>query len=230
MLGACSRALATPSPTAAPTATLDAQATQSARATATFDAHLAGIAEALDQVGLVASQGHVAWAGFDPREVRTGNGYVVFNQIAGNQDYRDFVLHSKVTWDTSRGMAGCGLIFRSEPDLANGELVAFITFRISGAPSWNVSFGQLGKLGEPNSSLTGGFKVNSAMHGDVNSTNAYVLVAMGHQLTAYANGSRLGAVTNLTRVAGRMAVLAWRESGHANCTFEDTWIWVPGNG
>jgi hypothetical protein len=227
MLGACSGALATPSPTAAPTTTLDALATQSTRATATYERHLADITDTLDQAGLVASEGHVAWAGFDPREVRTGNEYIVSNQIAGNHDYGDFVFHSKVTWDTSTGMAGCGVIFRSEPDLANGEQVVFITHRITGAPFWNVA---LRRHGELQSSLSGGFQAGSAMHSDVNSANEFVLVAMGDQLTAYANGSRLGTVTNLTRDTGRMAVLAWRESGHATCTFEDTWIWVPGNG
>lgn len=252
-LAACSGALATPTPTAVPTekpatatplpptstpipptptitptATPNAQATQSARATATFVAHLVDIAGILDQAGLVPTDGHVAWADFDPHEVRSGDyGYFVYNQIAGNHDYGDFVFHSNVTWDTSTGLAGCGLIFRSEPDLANGEQFVFFTMRLSGAPFWDV---ELWQYDQPKSSLTGGLKANSAIHVDSNSTNEFLLVAKGHQLTAYANGSRLGAVTILRRDTGRMAVLAWQESGYASCTYDDTWIWVPGNG
>lgn len=216
----------TPTPSRTPTPTVNAEATQSARATATFEARLADMEADLHVAGITAAEGHVAWANFEPLEVNSTNyGFMKYYPIGEEKDYADFVYHTSVTWDTSTGLAGCGVIFRSEPDLANGEQFIFMTMRLSGAPFWDV---ELWKYQQPQSSLTGGLKANGAIHVEARSTNEMMLVAQSHQLTAYANGSRLGAVTILRRSEGRMAVLAWQESGYATCTYGDSWIWVPG--
>lgn len=136
--------------------------------------------------------------------------------------YADFVFHVDVTWESSSGLAGCGVIFRSEDDLGDGLQYQFKTLRLDGAPLWIV---QLYEFGRAIANSTGDAKINSAIDQDNGATNSYLFVAEDGLVGIYANGTRLSNVFINSRDEGRFAFFTFQESGETTCTFENIWIW-----
>ncbi len=216
---------ATSSPTAAPTATPtpDLRATERAKA---VDEAARAIAAELDEVGMAGFLGYLDWVHPGPLEVQTQTyGQLVYLPVSPNVDYADFVLHVDVAWDSRSGLSGCGVIFRSEPDLERGEQFRFYTLRLSGLPGWDV---ELWRYGQYQSTLTGEVKYHSIIDQQAGAINKYVLVATEDRVTIYVNRVRLGSVTITRREAGRIAFFVWQESGESTCTFSNAWIWVFG--
>lgn len=213
---------ATEPPTA--TATEDLAATEFAQATADAEAFVQEeIAPILEDVGLSTDSGHLAWT--QEGEVRVvARTYLEekFEKYGDDNAYGDFVLFSNVEWDSTGGLAGCGLVFRSEEDLEEGSQYIFFAIRFSGIPAWE---GYYYDKGEFVSSISGGSKVNGAINQGAGDTNAYIIVAEGDSITVYANGERLSAMNATKLDSGYFGVLNSQESGETTCIFQDGWIW-----
>ena len=115
----------TRAPTKTPTATLNRTATAEVRATQAAEDMLVEIQKVLKQIGVPTENGNLAWFQEEPIEVSIDqyrNGSLVDPEL----NYADFVLKTDVTWDSTGGLAGCGIIFRSEPNFEMGEQYVFL--------------------------------------------------------------------------------------------------------
>jgi hypothetical protein len=199
-----------------------AEATQSVQQTAeAFDA----VAPDLDMLGYTVESGRLAYSMDDPISIPADLPNFYFYDpltFPRNPVFRDFVLGVDVEWDSRTGVAGCGIIVRSEDDLDMGEQIHFRTLRLSGLPAWVVW--QL-KYNEIKGVLTGDVRINSAINQEAHSSNHYVLEVVGTTMTVYANGTKLGSATmTVNRTEGQIAFYTWQESGESECIFSNAWV------
>lgn len=214
-----------PTDTATPEPTLDRTATAEARATSQAGEALAIIQPALEDLGFSASQGGLAYFDFDLNEqIIATNAYsTIFQPINEGVEYENFIFSIDVTWDSETGLAGCGLIFRSEPDLRRGRQAQFTAIRLSGLPAWYLDLYEYGQF---QADLLGRFLTNGAIRQGADSTNTYVIVAEGTSVSVYANGTRLGGSTLPSGMtSGAFGAFTTQESGRTTCTFSNLWIW-----
>jgi len=223
-----------PTSTPKPTATTEPTATRTPRPTADAAATAAAeeteIAELTDrlvraQLAEIDRENRVGQVDFffpDPYElvVDTFNSYT-YVPLDPGREYSDFILHYDVTWDSKTGLAGCGVIFRSEEDLEEGEQFRFEVIRLSGFPGWDVV---LFRYGEFVSSATSGVRQSSAINQESGSTNEVFLEVDGTVFTAFANGTKLGSATVSRRSQGEIALFVWQESGRTSCLYENIWV------
>lgn len=201
-----------------------AASTEAANAAATqkVEEELAIIYEALEEVGFDSTGGHLQWQQEGAFDLRiTGGSVNTRDEAGGNHEYRDFIVHFKITWDTE-GWAGCGMIFRSEKDLRNGYQYIFNTLRFSGSPGWQVA---LERYGDFITATSGGTRYTDEINVDNGSSTTYTLVAEGNILTVYINGKHSSTTTIGSRTEGYFGYYAWQQSGVTTCTFEDVWVW-----
>jgi len=220
----------TPKPTATPepTATRTPRPTADAAATAAAEeTEMAGFLDTLVRRDLAEVDrenlaGEVVFYSPDPYElvVDTFNSYT-YAPLDPGQEYSDFILHFDVTWDSKTGVAGCGVIFRSEEDLEEGEQFRWQAIRLSGYPGWDV---ELWRYGDWVSTATGDVRQSSAINLGSGSKNEYVLEADGTVFTGFANGTKLGSATIARRSTGEMAFFVWQESGRTSCLYENVWL------
>ncbi len=215
----------TPEPTSTetltPTPTIDLAATASFESTQAAEVVLAAIDETLALYGYSTASGSLGYVGTEPIDLSVVNfGTIVFEPIAEDLEFSNFVISLDITWDSTSGLAGCGLIFRSEPDLINGAQYMFRTLRLSGLPAWTI---EQWDFGQPQNQLR--LETNIAIDLDSGATNNFVLIADGTTLTVYANGTRLTGLTIGQLATGRMAVITWQESGETTCLYDNYWIW-----
>lgn len=219
----------TPEPTATetltPSPTIDLAATAAFEETEAVGALLGTIDQTLSQYGYSVSEGSLGFAGTEPIALSVVSfGTIVFEPIAEAREFSNFAISMDITWDSTSGLAGCGLIFRSEPDLVGGAQYMFRTLRLSGLPAWTVEQWDFGQF---QSTLR--TEPNDAIDLDSGSTNNFVIIADGNTLTIYANGERLTGLTISQLTTGRMAVLTWQESGETTCLYDNYWIWELGD-
>jgi hypothetical protein len=211
----------TPTETLTPTPTIDLAATASFESTQAAEVILAAIDETLALFGFSTASGSLGYVGTEPIDLSVVNfATIVFEPIAEDLEFSNFVISIDVTWDSTSGLAGCGLIFRSEPELVGGAQYMFRTLRLSGLPAWTVEKWDFGQF---QSQLRS--EPNNAIDLDSGSTNNFVLIADGTTLTIYANGTRLTGLTISQLTTGRMAVITWQESGETTCLYDNYWIW-----
>lgn len=210
----------TPLPTA--TATPDAKATAAAHATATVEAALGDINDILEDYGYSTKEGHLGFI-HDPVSV-TVDTYGERHHITDypEMDFGDFVLHSDVTWNTSSGLAGCYIVFRSDGDLERGRNYQLLTIRLQGLPLWGIGVYNNG-YGEPLNPE--GLLPDGAFEDTQGSTNEIVIVAEESKFTVYANGERLGTQVSGKLAKGAIAFGAMQESGTTTCEYKHTWVW-----
>jgi hypothetical protein len=214
-------ATATSIPTETPSQTPDLAATAAYESTLAAEEVLARIGDVLPDYGLSLENGRLGWIGIEPVDIEVENfGAIFYEPIAEAQEFDNFLLHVDITWDSSSGLAGCGIIFRSERDLLNGEQYTLRTLRLSGLPAWTVEFWDFGAIRN-----TLKVEPNTAIRNDPGTTNNFVIVLEGTVMRLYANGTRLAGLTVNKRTTGRIAFLAWQESGVTNCLFDNAWIW-----
>ncbi|MDH5508301.1 MAG: hypothetical protein OEZ02_13845 [Anaerolineae bacterium] len=218
---------APPAPTDTPIPTPDYAATEAAELAAAAQQKIAVIDEILQEYNLSTSQGSLGWVQDQPIEIRTDSyGEVSYVPVSGEDEYSNFVLSVSIDWDSSSGVAGCGIMFRAENNVQKGEQYRFLTLRLSGLPAWDVEYYNNGNY---QSTVTGQVMKNSAIDNDSGATNQYVLVVEDKTLVAYANEQKLSSV-NITKLnTGRIAFLTWQESGESSCNFYDGWIWDLGD-
>lgn len=220
----------TPEPTATFTATPDRTATMAAQqtaaaATATQQAALAieEIGKVLEVVSLTTEGGSIGWIQEKeiPFSLTTYAAYD-YEAVSDGDVFDNYVMHVKIKWDSTSGLAGCGVILRGAQNLDTGEHYRFYTMRLSGAPLWDVELHDFGKWV---STLTGDIKSTSAISVEDGAVNEYIFVLEDATLQIYMNGKRVGNVTVTRLREGQNAFFAYQESGTTKCTFSDGWIW-----
>lgn len=215
----------TPEPTATasetPTQTPDLAVTASFESTQALENVMKRVEEVLDEYGYSIYEGKLGWAGSEPVRLDVQDfGSLAYEPVAETQEFGDFILHVDIAWDSTSGLAGCGVIFRSEPNLLDGEQYMLRTMRLSGAPVWTVEYWDFGRIrntlrSEPSSDILEG----------KDAINNFILITEGNTLRFYANGKRLSGLSIHQRERGRIAFLVWQESGITTCQFENAWIW-----
>ena len=216
----------TPSPTdkPSPTPTDDPGATADVAATQTAEVLVGVVGEVLAEYGFATDSGHLGWYSAEPLPLTVEE----FNEtkiepFGGGETFSNFLLHTKVTWNTTTALAGCGIILRSEEDLKLGEQYRFLTIRFLGIPVWDVILQQYGVW------QFSTFKTqqrSSYINQGAESTNEYFFVLDGPTLLVYVNGTRIGGTTLARRSSGVLGVFAYQETGVTSCTFTDSWVWV----
>jgi hypothetical protein len=210
---------ATPRPT--PTATPNLKATVQAEATAYVDAVLKRIEPDITAYGYTLADGHLLWINEEAMEITVEEyGMSLFNKldapVTGN-----FILQTNITWNTTGGLAGCGLFFRMD-EAADGPGNQFEMWRLQNAPAWNISYYDRGQWQR---SLSNWVYTNSIID-ENDSTNKVALVVDGRNIYPYINGKKQRLVEDITLKEGLFAISATQDSGVSTCIFEDTWIWA----
>ncbi len=216
--------LPTDTPTLEPTATPDLTATAAIKATQAAEEAMAIVSKDLDLVGMNSDDGKLVW--FSPEAVTmkvTSYGSLKYQLIDPDLVVQDFVYQTEVTWESSGGLAACGLIFRAEEDIDRGAQYRFGAIRLSGLPMWNVYRIEYNTLQDD---MSAKYPFSSAINQKQGGTNIYTLIAQGNKFTFYANGDRLGTVFNSKISEGRIGYFTSQESGETSCTFENTWLFV----
>ena len=207
-------------PTATIPPTPDASATAAAEATATAAPIIAMIDGELQEYGLSTDQGHLGWV-HDPVTIELDS----YQEEDIQTDYpdvtaSDMVVQADITWNTTTGLAGCGLAVRVDPEIDYADMYQLFIFRFG--PLWDFEYYQQGTF---YSTLTG---VRDALPLDdgLDSTNRVTFIVQGHEMSAYANGRNLGRVADTRLRQGAAAFAGWQESGKTTCTFENGWMWI----
>lgn len=213
----------TPVPTS--TATPDLQATAAAAATKIAAENLGAIKSEIEQLGYATEIGELGWMQIEPIEILVDEymGYY-YHEFAENFVAKDFILKTDITWESSSGLAGCGLIFRSESNFMQGEQYELAFLRLSGLPVWFVMYAD---DGEYQKDITGPLTAG-AINQDQGSTNTYMLIAEEGKFTMYINDLRIGSYYDYanSRLEGEFAFTGWQESGQSSCVFNNTWVWL----
>ena len=215
----------TPVPTSTYTPTPNATATAQAYVTVTAEANAALVRPELEKIGLSTDGGYLGWI-HDPLTIKVDT----YLEERPESDYpefsaADFVLQSDVTWNSASGLAGCALILRSEADVDKGKQYRVYLMRLQNRPLWDVEYYNHGKW---QSTLTERILDAPALNFAQDSTNRITVVVQGDKLTVYANGDKMGSVTDKRLTEGRVYFMAWQESGETTCTFTNSWLWVLG--
>ena len=216
-----------PSETPAPTSTTtpDLQATAAAEATQIAVEKLNGIKAEIERIGYPTDNDNLGWIQGEQFEIvvdEYGGSY--YETFADSLVAKDFILKTEITWESSSGLAGCGLLFRSEPNFKQGAQYEIAFLRLSGLPAWEIAYI---KEDEFQKSITG-ILTAGAIEQEQGSTNSYLLVAEGGKFTLYINDVRIGSYYDYanSQIEGRFAFTGWQESGETSCEFNNTWVWV----
>lgn len=209
----------TPSPTPMWTETAEAHASETA------DFITSQITGDLEPLGLAIDQGgQLGWFQTEQAEIDMYDPNTYYVQSPDpSLTAANFIFSSEITWESSGGLAGCGLVFRVSGDLIRGEQYHLLTIRLSGFPGWDI---ERWKDGNWQSTLNGRVMTNKAIDQSQGSTNKVVLVADGGIFSVYANGERLGRVLGPNLKEGKLGFIGFQDSGTSTCTFDNSWIWV----
>lgn len=212
-----------PTATPLPTPTVDYYATLAANKTATAEAQLAAVQADMDQMGITMQPGKLAWTepGPIPLDIENYSSYV-FNPIV-NYPLKDFVVHTHVKWDSTSGLAGCGIIFRADEDVNQGAHYDYVLTRLQGSPRWELDYFKFQKIQLP---INGEAVYAKEINDEPNSSNELTVVAKGSDLTVYINNKKMGSYKNDKLTQGRVGLTVWQESGSTVCDFSDVWLYV----
>jgi hypothetical protein len=212
----------TPEPT--PTSTPDRKATESALATADAEETIARISETLEEIGLTTEGGSLGWVQTEQISFDLdSHSQMVYDVADPDLVAADFVYKMDIGWDSSGGLAGCGLIFRSEENFERGAQYQFNTIRLSGFPGWDIERWEYGQF---QFNITRRILTSQAINQDSGAVNEFIVVAKGNAYTVYANGDRLSTATDSKIAEGRFGFLAFQDSGSTTCTFRNGWVWL----
>jgi len=213
-----------PTNTFEPTATVDLAATANTNATATVVVSLGIINIELQKYGFSTNQGNLGYK--QPEKVTsTLTSYLEkkYIPLSAGKTFSDFIIYTEITWDSTSGLAVCGLTFRAAADFNQGEQYNLEFLRLSGLPAWGVEFWNYGKY---EYTASGKRLTNSAIDQKAGSTNRYLVIVQDKSFTSYVNDKKLG-IANITRRSnGEIAFFAYHESGTTTCTYDNTWVWA----
>ena len=215
----------TETPAATPTATPDLQATAAAREAEMMAEQLVGIKSEIEGIGYSTDTGELGWLQVEPVEILVDDYMITRIQEFGDSlTAKDFILKTDITWESTSGLAGCGLIFRSERNFKQGAQYELAFLRLSGLPVWFIMYADDGEyLKDVTGTLTAG-----AIDQEQGSTNTYILVAEEGKFTLFINDLRIGSYYDYanSRLEGEFAFTGWQESGETSCEFSNTWVWL----
>lgn len=213
-------ATATPTETPTPTATPDRTATAVVRATATMAARLAELAPELELVGYTTDSGTLVYDKSVPMAMTVTHYSSYWPESVIDTSLKNFILHVDIRWDSTSGLAGCGIMFRSEEDLERGARYVFEIIRLSGLPGWGMAYE---KFNQVQTNLVSK-RPNDIIDDSPNSVNNIMLVVHGDLLQAYINGEKMREVRDSKISEGGIAFHTWQESGETTCVFKNTWV------
>jgi hypothetical protein len=215
----------TPPPTATPlpTPTLDYQATLAANKTATAEAEMAAVQKDADKFGITLDPGKLVWKDSDTTLLNIEHYSSYRFAPAVDTPVKDFVIHTLVQWDSTSGLAGCGILFRTDEDLNQGAHYDFLLTRLQGSPHWVLNYFKFQKV---QTNISGVPVYAKEINDALNSTNELMVVAKGSDLTVYINGKKMGNYKNDKLTEGLVGFSVWQESGTTNCEFSNNWLYV----
>jgi hypothetical protein len=211
----------TPTPTLTPSVTPNYLATQYAKQTATVDAKIASIAPVLADLDLSTDTGRLVWYAKDPIFLMVDDYNSFVYAPVGDEIIANFVLHAEATWDSTSGLAGCGVILRSDGNIDTGKYYQFELMRLQNAPAWEMYYVKYHWIEKY---LTR-YKFDSVINDGKNSVNTIDLVVQNNQFTPYINGEKKITMENNDIAEGLIYVLVHQESGTTSCSFDNIWVW-----
>ncbi len=218
-------ATATQTPTATATSTPDRTATAAVKATATTQALMELVSPDLEKYNISLESGRVLWADSDPVSIEVDKyGQSIYYPL-DIPEFTNFLLQTEIQWDSTSGLAGCGILFRSEKDFEMGEQYAFLLMRLQGMPLWEIEYWNYGQF-QYVVTVDGHSQTTGNIRDTKNSTNRIALLADGDKFTMYINGEKLSTAQNDKRAKGLTALMAYQESGKSSCIFSNSWMWA----
>lgn len=212
-------------PTLAPLTNSQKTATAEARAAKEMASILEMVAPDFELIGYSPEIGELAFeASRDyPLVIDAVNAYTYDEIRYTDNNFANFILSFDVEWDSETGLAGCGVIFRSGPDVEADPMLRFDMLRLSGLPAWrlmHIKYNQIqGFIG-------GQSNTSSSIKLGAGTTNHVVMVADGTAISVYVNGDRLIKGDAPERLKdGMIALIAWQDSGETSCDFDNLWVW-----
>lgn len=214
-------------PTNTPTPNRTAQAAETATKVAA-DA-LKEVSPELETLGVTAEQGQIVWMQKKAEKLSVDEYLGSTYTLVSDQKLTDFIVHTDVTWNTSGGLAGCAILFRTDSkDMNDGGSYHFNIMRLQLDPIWDVEYIKLNKWQK---TLTNGRIQHSQFIQDKqDSTNKLTLVVHGDTFIPYINGEKMMTVHDKKLTEGYLAFGAWQESGKTSCSFANSWLWLPASG
>lgn len=207
--------------TSTPTATPDRTATTAVRATETTAARLEELAPELEKVGYGTTSGKLIYDSNAPKTMMVTEYNVFWPQMVVSKPVKDFILHVDVRWDSTSGLAGCGIIFRAEEDLERGAYYRMDIMRLQAAPVWGMYYVNYNTIQR---NLVSD-RFDKIINDEPDSVNNVMLVVKADQIQPYINDKKMimGSYSKLSE--GGIAFLTWQESGFTSCVFKNIWIW-----
>ena len=106
-------------------------------------------------------------------------------------------------------------------DWDSQEMMFFRTLRLSGSPAWDMVVIKNGRI---QSTVADG--TNGAIEVETGDINHLVFFVEGPNVTAYANGYRLGSGTaKATMTEGWVYLTAQNYTGGSSCQYSNGWVW-----
>jgi hypothetical protein len=214
--GAASDTPAPPTDTPEPEAT--ATVDEFALVTQTAEAAIDEIRATLPTYGVGADEGSLGWVHQPVTvEVRT------FKEASYASDYptvivADFVAQADVTWITDTGLAGCGFMFRADPQTE--------TFYGMGVFRGGTGVAAFNEWQNGVSARWDRYRDAPTTNPQNGATNTLAVVARGSQFSFYVNGQVVDTVSNADLPLGAVGFAAFSESGTTTCSFSNGWLWV----
>jgi hypothetical protein len=214
----------TPAPTA--TATVDIAATAAANKTATAVALDEIVKPDLVDLGINPEDGHLAFISKDDIKLEATS----YNEekkypLDKLGKVGDFVLKTRVAWNSTGGIAGCGITFRAEDDLTNGAHYSLLLMRLQFMPYWDIEYHKFNRW-QATITLTGKAMSTNKLNDDKNSSNVIALVVRGKEYTPYFNGEAQRPASHDKLTDGNIVLMSWQDSGKTTCKYTGTWVWV----
>jgi hypothetical protein len=177
----------------------------------------------LEKVNLHAEDGQLAWVSSERTDLSVSTYDTTdFKAIDEAGVLKDFVYHVDIGWNTTSGIAGCGLVFRGEDDFKKGGQYQLLLIRLQSAPIWAVEFLKFGKV---QFTLNQNNAFSNAIIDEPDSINKVTLVARGQNIFTYINGEKMQQLESSKQMEGKVGFLIWQESGKTECTFNNSWIY-----
>lgn len=212
----------TPTSTRTPRPTPNWTATKNAEKTATQEAILEEIAKDLDVAGYRLEDGKLIWRAKEPMYFNLDRPWTVQYFLIPKDPQRNFIVMADVTWDTTYGTSGCGIMFSAKDDLKNDGYYLFNLMRQQHAPVWYI---ERLRYGRSDLMLTH-YENSDLIQDGPGSSNKILLVVDGPKISAYANGEYLGMVEYGELDEGKIGFEAWEDSGQTLCIYTDAWLFA----
>jgi hypothetical protein len=215
-----------PEATNTPRPTADVAATQAARAAKTKAAEtkasvssLDDVSDQLSAINLSVGDGRLIWTYPEEYQIQSSDYNTIRWRVIESETAADFAFHSTIAWESEKGFAGCGFLFRVGEDTDVDYWYDMIINRLSGMPFaffdlWKGDYVQ----------LSSNPMFSNAIKFDQGDTNDVILTGKGNELSIYINRKKVGVWWNTKQMEGGFGFAVWANSGLTTCKFNDSWI------